>query len=256
MRLRFLGTGASFGVPVVGCECESCSSEDHRDRRGRHALLLEDDGRRVLIDAPPELRLQLLREGIKDLGAVLISHPHADHIHGLDDLRVFTRGSRRLPMYVPAEFEEELRRRFGYVWSDGPRQPESSVPGLDVMPYGDGDTIQAAGFSIACVRLPHGIHFSYGFRVGRLGILIDANRLPGPARDVFSGIETLVVNALWFGRPHPGHFSMEQAAELGASLGVRRTLITHIAHGTPHAEIARRLPSGSEPSFDGLRVEV
>ena len=209
------------------------------------------------MDTPPELRLQLLRAGVERLDAVFLSHEHADHTHGIDDLRIFSLRERRpIPFYVAREFDAGIRSRFSYIWGDAPSQPGSAVPRLDLRLFDDRDIIEPGGLALRVVALPHGAYRSYGFRAGGLGVLIDAKSVPEDAMEVFAGVDVLVTNALWFGDPHPGHFSMEEAAETAHRLGARRTYITHIAHRTRHEEIEQRLPAGVTPAYDGLVVEL
>lgn len=209
------------------------------------------------MDTPPELRLQLLRAGVERLDAVFLSHEHADHTHGIDDLRIFSLRQRRpIPLYVAREFEAGIRRRFSYIWGDARPQPGSAVPRLDLTLFDDRDIIEPGGLVLQVVALPHGAYRSYGFRLGGLGVLIDAKSVPEDAMEVFAGVEVLVANALWFGDPHPGHFSMEEAVATARRLGAGRTYITHIAHRTRHEEIERRLPAGVAPAYDGLVVEL
>ena len=209
------------------------------------------------MDTPPELRLQLLEAGVDRLDAVFLSHEHADHTHGIDDLRAFSLRQRRpLPLYVAREFDASLRRRFSYIWGGARPQPGSSVPRLDLRLFDDRDVIEPAGHALKVVALPHGAYRSYGFRLGGLGVLIDAKSVPEDAMGIFAGVEVLVANALWFGDPHPGHFSMEEAVATARRLGAGRTYLTHIAHRTRHEEIARRLPAGVAPAYDGLEVEL
>ena len=209
------------------------------------------------MDTPPELRLQLLRAGVERLDAVFLSHEHADHTHGIDDLRIFSLRERRpIPFYVAREFDAGIRSRFSYIWGDAPSQPGSAVPRLDLTLFDDRDVIEPGGLPLQVVALPHGAYRSYGFRVGGLGVLIDAKSVPEDAMEVFAGVDVLVTNALWFGDPHPGHFSMEEAAATARRLGAGRTYITHIAHRTRHEEIEQRLPAGVTPAYDGLVVEL
>lgn len=258
MRIRFLGTGTSFGVPVIGCGCATCGSDDPRDQRTRHALLIESGDARLLIDTPPELRLQLVRAGVDRVDAVFLSHEHADHTHGIDDLRVFSgRRGPPLPVYVAREFEAEIKQRFGYIWGEGTRaQPGSMIPQLDLITFEDREFLAPAGLELQAVALPHGVYRSYGFRMGDLGVLIDGKAIPEDAVELFEGVEVLVINALWFGNPHPGHFSIEEAVELSRRLGAGRTYLTHIAHRSTHAEIQRGVPPGIEPAHDGLVVDL
>lgn len=258
MRVRFLGTGTSFGVPVIGCSCRVCRSADPRDARTRHGLLIEDGDRRLLVDTPPELRLQLVRERVERIDAVFLSHEHADHTHGIDDLRIFTlRMGRALPFFVAREFVDELRSRFSYVWGKARKsQPGSVVPRLEIRSFEDREEIEAAGLAITPIAFPHGVYRSYGFRTGELAVIVDAKSVPPDAEALLRGARVLIVNALWFGDPHPGHFSIEEAVETGKRLGAERTYLTHLAHRATHAEIEERLPDGAFAAHDGLVIEV
>lgn len=258
MKITFLGTGTSFGVPVIGCRCAVCTSADPRDRRTRHGLLVEQDGRRLLVDTPPELRLQLLAAGVEDLDAVFITHSHADHTHGIDDLRAFTgHPGARLPVYAAAEYEDELRTRFSYFWGpDAAAGPGVSIPGLDLHLFEDRDRIHVAGFDLDVVAYPHGWLPSYGFRVGDLAVIVDGKKVPEDAVSILRGAEVLVINALWFGNPHPTHFNIEEALATARLLDASRTYLTHLTHRTSHADLEARLPDGVMPAWDGLTVEV
>jgi len=257
MRVHFLGTGTSFGVPVIGCRCEVCRSEDPRDRRTRHALLLEDGGARLLVDTPPELRLQLVRAGVDRVDAVFLSHEHADHTHGVDDLRIFTlRTGCPLPLFVAQEFAGDLRRRFSYIWGEVAEQPGSARPHLALSTFVDREEICPAGFPMTPIAFPHGVYRSYGFRAGGLGVIIDGKSVPEDAGALLSGVAVLVINALWFGKPHAGHFSIEEAIEVSRRLGAGRTYLTHLAHRTSHAELESRLPPGIHAAYDGLVIDV
>jgi len=257
MRLRFLGTGTSFGVPVIGCTCPVCESDDPRDRRTRHGLLIEEAGRRLLVDTPPELRLQLVRARIDRLDAVFLSHEHADHTHGLDDLRIFTLRSRRpLPFYVAEEFVDDLTARFAYIWGGAKPQPGSALPDLELKTFRDRETIRPAAIEVVPIAFPHGVYRSFGFRTGDLGVIIDGKAVPPDAEALLSDLEVLVVNALWFGDPHPGHFSIEEAIDTSRRLRAKRTYLTHVTHRHSHVEIEERLPEGVFVAFDGLEVDV
>lgn len=258
MRLTFLGTGTSFGIPVPGCACRVCTSDDPRNHRTRHGLLLEQGGRRLLVDTPPELRLQLVRAGVDGLDAVFITHAHADHVHGIDDLRAFTsRTGDRLPVHLAAEYEREMRDRFAYFWGEDPLlNPGTSVPGLDLLTFEDREVVPAAGFDLNVIAFPHGWFRSYGFRVGDLAVIVDAKEVPDDARALLHGVRVLVINALWFGDPHPTHFNVEEAVEAARSLDAGTTYLTHLTHRLDHEELESRLPAGVHPAFDGLTIEV
>lgn len=258
MRLRFLGTGTSFGIPVIGCECEVCRSPDPHDHRSRHAAILEDGGRRILIDTPPELRLQLLQAGVQDVDAVWYTHHHADHTHGVDDLRVFSmRSGAPVPVYGSQECLDYLADKFDYVFDqnvtplDGTTKPEGEL--RVVRPY---EEVEIAGFRVLPLPVPHGPIESYGFRTGGLGYITDAKSLPPATREALEGVDVLVLNALWFGMEHPSHFNVEEAVEVALDIGARRTYLTHISHLASHRELEERLPPEVRPSYDGLVVEI
>ena len=257
MRLRFLGTGTSFGIPVIGCDCATCSSADPRDRRTRHGALLEDGGRRLLVDAPPELRLQLLDARVDSVDAVWVTHCHADHIHGIDDLRAFTvRPPRRLDIWAPADCAGVLRTRFDYIFDEDER-PEAgtSKPELTLheLPAGE---VDIAGFRMLPVPVIHGRQRPVGFRCGSLGYVTDAKTVPPASLERLAGVRVLVLNALWHGDPHPTHLNVEEAIDLARSIGAARTLLTHLTHRVRHADLAAALPPGFEPAYDGLAIDI
>lgn len=259
MRLRFLGTGTSFGIPVVGCDCAVCTSTDPRDRRTRHgALLRSDDGERtLLVDTPPELRLQLLDAGVRRIDAIWYTHCHADHVHGIDDLRVFSARGGVLPAYAPAPCAEELRRRFAYIFDESYRPPEGTTrPEIRIHALFPYDRVEVAGFSMLPLPVEHGEARPLGFRVGALGYITDAKVLPPETLDALRGIRVLVLNALWWGRPHPTHLNVEEAVALAERLGAERTYLTHLTHRVGHAALEAALPAGVEPAYDGLEVEI
>jgi phosphoribosyl 1,2-cyclic phosphate phosphodiesterase len=258
VRLRFLGTGTSFGVPVVGCDCAVCSSGDPRNRRARHCLALEGENRVILVDTPPELRLQLLDAGISEIEAVFLTHMHADHVHGIDDLRIFSlRGRAPLPLYIAEDFVDVLRARFDYIFDDKTKaEPGMSAPQIDLRAFAAGDELDISGFRLTPLAFPHGRLNSYGFRCGSLGVIVDGKRVPDAARAVLTGIDTLVINALWWGNPHPTHFNVEEAVAAARSLGARRTYLTHLTHRLDYGELKARLPDGVEPAYDGLVVDI
>jgi len=260
VKLRFLGTGTSFGVPVIGCRCAVCTSDDPRDRRGRHAALLQSgDGRRtLLIDTPPELRLQLVAAGVATIDAVWFTHAHADHTHGIDDLRVFSaRTGRPLRALCDAVTKQRLEATFPYIFDPAYRPPEGTTkPEIDLCTFRAGEPAVAAGFDLMPFDVPHGDMTAFGFRVGELGYVTDAKEIPPLARRVLSGVRILVLNALWYGNPHPTHFNVEEAIETARAIGAERTFLTHLTHRVGHAELAAALPPGIEPAWDGLTIDI
>jgi phosphoribosyl 1,2-cyclic phosphate phosphodiesterase len=260
LRLRFLGTGTSFGIPVIGCDCGTCTSADPRDRRTRHAaLLVSDDGRStVLIDTPPDLRQQLLDAGTRRIDAVWFTHDHADHTHGIDDLRAFSvRMSQRVPAFADPVTAASLRRKFHYIFDPDYLPAEgTSKPEISLLQFEPSREIDVAGFPMTPLEVPHGGTNVYGFRTGGLGYITDAKLIPPAVRSALAGISVLVLNALWFGNPHPTHFNVEEAVAAARELGAERTYLTHLTHRLRHAGLAAALPPDIQPAHDGLVIHV
>ena len=258
MRLRFLGSGTSFGVPVIGCRCAVCTSSDPRNQRTRHSLVVEGGDGVLLVDTPPELRQQLLAADIRRVDAVFVTHLHADHIHGIDDLRIFSlRRDAPLRTYIAREYVDEMESRFPYIFDSSSRlNPETSAPRIDLRAFRPGERIEAAGIELYPLAFPHGHVTSYGFRAGPLGVVVDGKTIPAEARQVLDGVEVLVINALWWGNPHPTHFNVEEALAAARSVGAERTYLTHLTHRLDYRELAARLPGGFAPAYDGLVVDL
>jgi phosphoribosyl 1,2-cyclic phosphate phosphodiesterase len=256
MRLTFLGTGTSFGVPQIGCGCAVCRSTDPRDKRSRSGALIEAGGSTILIDTPPELRLQLIAGGIAQVDAVLYTHEHADHTNGIDDLRMFSMRQRRaLPIYGPPETLDRIRASFGYIFDDVRPYEGTSKPSLELHAIEPDRPVDVAGVAVLPLAFRHGHLRVYGYRVGGLAYVTDVKAIPESERQRMQGLDVLVLNALWW-RPHPTHLSITEAIETARSLGARRTYLTHLTHETGHAELAAQLPDGVFPAYDGLTVEV
>ncbi len=258
MRLTFLGTGTSFGVPIIGCDCANCTSSDPRDKRTRHGALLSLAQGNLLVDTPPELRLQLLAAGVDRVHAVWYTHLHADHVHGIDDVRVFSsRGRGPVPAYLHEEQRPEMESRFAYIFDDDIAVARGTTkPRLDLRTYVENAPVRVLGVDITPFRVPHGPVDAFGFRVGPLGYVTDAKRLPAAARRILDGVEVLVLNALWWGRPHPTHFNIEEAVEAARDIGARRTFLTHLTHFVGYRELKAALPRGIAPAYDGLVVDL
>ena len=257
MRLTLLGTGTSFGIPQIGCRCAVCRSSDPRDRRGRTSALVEDGERRILIDTPPELRLQLVREGIDRLDAVLYTHEHADHVNGIDDLRMFSlRKKVALPLHGPQSALEYARHSFRYIFDEALQLPAGTTrPRLTLHRLDAGQSSMVAGFAVLPIALDHGGTAVYGYRIGPIGYATDVKHIPDAARTALRGVRVLVLSALWW-RPHPTHQSIQDAIDAALDIGAERTYLTHLSHETSHQALLDRLPAGIEPGYDGLTVEV
>lgn len=256
MKLTFLGTGTSFGVPQIGCSCAVCRSEDPRDRRTRVGALVEDAGLRLLLDTPPELRLQLIAAQVDRVDAVLFTHEHADHTHGIDDVRAISvRRDGALPMYGPEETLQSLAKRFPYIFDaamkplPGTSKPEGFAQALEA-----GVTERIGHLDVTPVALPHGRIRVFGYRIGPLAYVTDAKELPDDAIATLRGADVLVLNAL-FRTSHPTHLSIGEAVDAARRIGARQTFFTHLTHETAHAALEAALPAGIAPAYDGLTVE-
>lgn len=258
MKLTFLGTGTSFGVPQLGCHCPVCRSPDPRDRRTRVGAVIESStGTRVLIDTPPELRLQLVMNGIDWVDAVLFTHEHADHTHGIDDLRAITvRRDAPLPIYGPAQTLDALRQRFSYIFDDSVRPiPGTSKPEGQAHAVTAGKPFNVADLEVLPVEVPHGNVTVFGYRIGPVAYVTDAKRLPPEALAALRGARVLVINAL-FRTEHPTHLSLSEAVAAAQAVGAERTYLTHLTHHNLHADLEAELPRGVTPAFDGLTIRV
>jgi phosphoribosyl 1,2-cyclic phosphate phosphodiesterase len=257
VRLRFLGTGTSFGIPQIGCRCAVCTSADPRDHRNRTSVVVEADGATILVDTPPELRLALLEAGIGAVDAVLYTHDHADHTHGIDDLRALSGHHRgTVPVYGPADALERMRRKFDYIFDPLARPiPGSSRPDVTLHPLEAGVEAVVAGLTVLPLRFSHGPSDVLGYRFGPLAYLTDVKAVPAAERAALQGLDVLVLNAL-FHRAHPTHLSIPEAVETARAIGARRTFLTHLTHETGHAALLAELPPGIEPAYDGLVVDV
>lgn len=258
MRLIFLGTGTSFGVPQLGCNCDVCRSADPRDKRTRVGALVESDrGTRILIDTPTELRLQLIAAGIDRVDAALFTHDHADHTHGIDDLRAFTiRRDGPLPIYGSAETMAVLAQRFRYIFDENVRPlPGTSKPEIKPHIIEAGKPFTVGDVEVTAVRVPHGSTEVLGYRIGPLAYVTDAKSVPPETVQLLRGAKVLVINAL-FRTEHPTHLSIPEALAVAEEIGAERTYLTHLSHHISHADLEAELPRGVSPAFDGLTVRI
>ncbi len=253
-RVTFLGTGTSHGVPMIGCRCAVCRSDDPRDQRLRPSIhLAVDGGPSLLVDTATDLRQQALANDITRVDAVLFTHSHADHIMGLDELRRFNvLGARRLPAYAAPVTAAELRRIFSYAFAP-PAVQGGGVPELTLVEI-DG-AFEVEGVTVQPVPIMHGPQPILGFRVGGFAYLTDCNAVPEASLALLGGLDVLVLDALRH-RPHPTHFSLAEAVEVAARIGARDTYFTHICHDLPHAETCAALPPGMALAFDGQVVTL
>ncbi|MEM9589536.1 MAG: MBL fold metallo-hydrolase [Planctomycetota bacterium] len=252
----FLGTGTSVGVPALGCDCEVCTSGNPRNNRTRCSILFQLGEHRILVDTPPDLRTQLLREGIGLVHAVLFTHEHADHLFGLDDLRLFPfKLGQPVPLYCRQLVEQRIRKSFDYAFSDRPATHPGSTPQL-VFETIDDETFEVFGHKFTPIPLKHGPYFEVlGFRLGDFAYCTDTNHIPETSLEKLHGLDTLVIDALRY-KQHPTHFSVDEAVEISQKLQPRRTLLTHACHDLDHDQVNAALPDGIDLAYDGLRVPL
>lgn len=256
MKIRILGSGTSHGVPVIGCGCRVCRSTDPRDARTRASILVEWDQARILVDAGPEFRIQALRAGIDRLDAVLITHAHADHIHGMDDLRSLC-SKAALPVYGNRAAIEEFAARFDYVF----RATQAGGGKPQFAPQAVAGPFAAGGRTVVPVPVKHGGLDILGYRLGDFAYLTDTSAIPEGSFALLAGVRDLLIDGLRF-RPHSTHFSIDQAVEAARRIGASRAWITHLCHDASHAELEEYLRVRSRPgaaiapAWDGLEIET
>ncbi len=241
-----------MGVPVVACNCRVCRSTDSRDKRLRTSLLVETNSTRISIDAGPDFRQQMIREGVRKLDAIVITHEHKDHIAGMDDVRAFNyRTLDAIDIYAEPRVQTAIKREFEYVFAEYqyPGIPKMRLINLDENPFTVGD-IELLPVRAYHYRLP-----IFGFRIGEMAYITDANRLPDESKDKIRGVRCLVINALRKEK-HISHFCLGEAIELSGELSAQSTYITHIGHSMGiHEEVCRDLPAGIALAYDGLTFE-
>ena len=248
-----LGSGTSHGVPMIGCTCAVCSSDDPHDTRLRPSVYLQlPDGVRVLIDTTPDLRAQALRHAVTRVDAILFTHSHADHIFGLDEIRRYNVLQKSVvPCFGDRRTIDDVRRIFSYAFGRG--AAGGGVPQLQTFVI---DGVFSLGRTeIVPVPVLHGSRQILGFRLGAFAYLTDTNQIPDASWPLLDGVELLVLDALRR-RPHPTHFSVAEALEVVARLAPARTYFTHVCHDLPHAATSAGLPDGVELAYDGLTLDV
>jgi phosphoribosyl 1,2-cyclic phosphate phosphodiesterase len=253
IEATFLGTGTSQGVPVVACDCDVCRSTDPRDNRLRSSLLVKVNGLNLVIDAGPDFRLQMLREKVDALRAILLTHEHVDHIFGLDDIRSYN-WVQRNPMAIYAEkrVQEAIKRIFSYVFAD------FKYPGIPKMHLEtiDNNTFAIDGIEIIPIRCYHHKLPVYGYRIGDLTYITDTNSIPDPEIEKIMGSRILIINALRKEK-HISHFNLEGALEVIQTVKPEQAYLTHISHSFGfHAEIEKELPANVRMAYDGLKLEL
>jgi len=252
MKIIFLGTGTSYGVPMIGCECSVCTSGNPKNSRTRSSILIYGRECNILIDAAPELRIQCLNNAVKKVDAVLLTHPHADHVLGLDDLRHFNlRYKTNIPVYGSQETMDHIHKMFSYVFEE--TFSDSSKPKFTLKPING--ILNISGQKIIPIDVMHGREQVIAYRLDNFAYVTDVSHIPSHSMDKLKGLDLLILDALRM-RPHQKHFSIEQAVDVVARLKPKQALFTHIAHEVDHEKTNDLLPEGIKLAYDGLSVEL
>lgn len=252
MKLTFLGTGTSQGIPIIGCDCPVCCSENPHNRRTRTSALLHTNQQNILIDVGPDFRNQALATGLRQLDAVLLTHHHFDHIAGIDDLRPLTDRQGTIPIYGYPDTLEYVRQMFAYAFG-GEANRGSSRPLLELIPVTGPFSI--GPLHILPMDIMHGDLVITAYRIGEIGYVTDASAIPSDSMQKLQNLDTLVLNALRY-KPHPTHFSLEEALSVIADLRPRRAFLVHMTHTLDHASVNAQLPANVQLAYDGLTLEI
>lgn len=253
MQLTLLGVGSSAGTPVIGCDCKTCTSEDPRNTRTRcSAIVTLNTGEVILIDTGPDLRQQALRENMRRVDAVLYTHTHADHLHGIDDLRSFCQINRhQIPLYGSLEHMTTISSRFGYALrapGDYWDLPVLSVNQVDA-PF------SLFGADIIPIPIKHGRANIFGYRIGNMAYLTDVSEIPESSLALLAGLDILLLDCLRY-KPHHTHINLEQALAYAAQINAGETYLMHMTHEMEYGEVSEKLPSGVHVGYDGLKLEI
>ena len=249
MKITFLGTGTSQGVPVIACECRTCLSSDHHDKRLRTSLLLETDHAVLVFDAGPDFRQQMLREHVTKLDSIILTHEHKDHISGMDDVRAFNYKSQdAIDIYSEERVQKAIKKEYSYVFS------EFQYPGIPKMRLINipENSFTVKGVQIIPIRVYHYRLPVYGFRIGNFAYITDANYIPEESKEKLFGVKYLVINALRKEK-HISHFSLREAVDFIREISPKKAFITHISHQMGcYSDVSKELPPGISLAWDGL----
>ncbi len=254
MRLTFLGTGTSTGIPVIGCKCDVCMSRDPRDKRFRTAALLETDTTRVLIDCGPDIRMQMLRVPFKKIDGVVLTHEHYDHVGGLDDLRPYCYAFGDLDIYANARTVKNVRHNFPYCFAEN---PYPGVPSFNLKAVDKHKEFRIGNIPVVPIEVMHDKMPIFGYRFDSLAYITDMKMIADEELPYLEGVDTLVVNALRWDRVHHSHMLVKDAVAFSKRIGAKRTYLIHVTHQIGLFEDANgQLPEGFQIPYDGMEITV
>ena len=252
MKVTILGCGTSFGVPMIACKCPVCTSADPRNKRTRSSIMVTEAGKNILIDTSTDLRAQAIANGIERIDAVLYTHPHAEHIHGIDELRRFNwLQAESIPCYGSPETLRLIRETFKYIFASPGKpgwQPNLTTNDID-------GPFEVFGIKVVPIEVMHGDLPIFGYRFGDFAYLTDFSEIPDESEELLNGVRVIIIEALRH-EPHPTHVNLEQALEVIARLKPERAALTHMAHGFDYETVMATLPKGVELGYDGLVLEI
>ncbi len=252
LNITVLGSGTSTGIPVIGCRCAVCRSDHPRNQRTRCSVLLNYGKYNILVDTSTDLRQQALREDIRHINAVFYTHSHADHMHGIDDLRGFNlRSKQPIPLYGSERTLATIRTSFSYIFDKS--EPVSYIPRLKLHPISE--AIELFGLEIIPIPMLHGQMETFGYRCGPFAYLTDCNFIPADSFDLLHGLEVLILDGLRF-TPHSTHFNIPQAIEVAQKIGAKQTLLTHLSHEVEHPVHDQQLPEGINLAYDSQQFNL
>ena len=255
MRVTFLGTGTSQGIPLIGCDCAVCRSDNPRNKRLRPSVYVEDATDCLLVDATPDFRTQALRANIRRVDAVLMTHTHADHVLGLDELRVYcNRTGKKMPVYGSAHSVETIQQLFPYACTDKPAWP--GLPRFELHTVQANQPFKVSRVTVCPLPLHHGRMMAFGFLFGQdFAYVTDCKVVPAEVIETIRGVPLLVLDALRY-REHPAHLTIEEACGVAQQVVAKLTLFTHLCHEADHEAVEKGLPPGVRVAYDEMQIEV